>query len=544
MRATVIRALLIFAFACACAAAPRARQKDCGRPECAPTPTPRPTPRPPRTPTGPRTTAPAPCDEPAHVLVKCGLPGCSVTVDGKPHGLTNDSGELLVEGVPPGTRTVAISKPGYEGDSRSYKLGCGASETASLSLKIRPVKLRVRTSPPEAEVFVGDPPTPVGRSDAQGLFEYVANTPRLLVTARKAGHLDDNRRVNVNPGAAQQEVVLNLKAIPAQLSLTANVPGASARVDGGQPRPLTAEPLALAPGAHRVQVDALGYALAALELTVAPGETPKRSVVLERLPVAELTARAEAAFRTNAYEDVLKLCGYVYEAEPAAPAAHRLEGMVHLARQDYARAEQHLVAALAGGETIELHVRRHSRESFDLLKGHDACEGFLYLSKDVVEYRGRQVVGENFKVPHAQVQVVGVQLKKNVAAYLGTKISDARGKRQDYNFYSFDKELTAAGRPYLEMIQRLLRPTSHLDIISPRIPHQSPATPAAVELPPAPVERTPALAAIPPAPVGERFPPVETTPAGVELTPAPVEFIQTSVEMAPTTVGFIQTRAA
>jgi hypothetical protein len=381
-----------------------------------------------------------------------------VTVDGKVRGLTDDGGELLVEGVPRGTHTVAISKPGYEGDSRPYKLGCGASETASLSLRIRPVRLRVRTNPPDAEVFVGDPPTAVGRSNTQGLFEYVTDTPRLLVTARKVGYLDDNRRVNINPGAAQQEVVLNLKAIPAQLSLAVNVTAARARAGGGDPRPLTTEPLILAPGTHRVEVDALGYAPAALELTVAPGETLKRSVVLERLPVAELAARAEAAFRARAYEDVLKLCGYIYEAEPVAPAAHRLEGMVHLARQDYARAEQHLAAAVAGGENIELHVRRHSRESFDPVKGHDACEGFLYLSKGEVEYRGRQVTGENFKVPHAQVQVVGVQLKKNVAAYLATKVSDARGKRQDYNFYSFDKELTAAGRPYLEMILRLLRP--------------------------------------------------------------------------------------
>lgn len=460
MKATAIRALLSIALTWACAATPHARQKDCGRPDCGPAPRPAPS-RPIRVP-GPKPLRPAatppPCLEPARVLVKCGLPGCTVTVDGKVRGLTNDSGELLVEGVPRGTRTVAISKPGYEGDSRPYKLGCGASETANLSLRIRPVRLRFRTHPPGAEVFVGDPPAPVGRSDAAGLFEYVANTPRLLVTARKAGYLDDNRRINLSPGAAPQEVFLNLKAVPAQLSLTANVAGARARVDGGEARPLTAEPVTLAPGVHRVEVDALGYAPAAVEITTAPGETPRRSVTLERLPVAELIARAEAALRASAYEDVLTLCGYVYEAGSATPAAHRLEGAVHLARQDYARAEGHLAAAIAGGETVELHVRRHPRERFDLLKGHDGCEGFLYLGKGEVEYRGRQFGGENFKVPYAQVQVVGVQLKKNVSAYLGTKVSNGRGQKQGYNFYSFDRELTVAGRPYLEMIQRLLRP--------------------------------------------------------------------------------------
>ncbi|HEX7957997.1 MAG TPA: carboxypeptidase-like regulatory domain-containing protein, partial [Pyrinomonadaceae bacterium] len=319
MKATITCALAAATLACALVAATHAVQKDCGRPDCGPAPTPTPrksapptvvTPLPaPRRPkvierergrepraAEERDDTPPRCEE-AEVLVKCGLPGCSVSVDGKPRGLTNDSGEFLVEGVPRGARTVAISKPGYEGDSKRLTLACGASETANLSLKIRPVRLRVRTAPPEAEVFVGDPPARVGRSDAQGVLEYVANTPRLLVTARKPGYLDDNRRVNVNPDSAQQEVVLNLKAIPAQLTLAVNVSGARARVDGGEPRPLTSEPLALAPGAHRVEVDALGYAPAALDLTAAPGETAKKAVSLERLPAAELTSRAEAAFR-------------------------------------------------------------------------------------------------------------------------------------------------------------------------------------------------------------------------------------------------------
>jgi hypothetical protein len=380
-----------------------------------------------------------------------------VTVDGKLRGLTNDSGELLVEGVPRGTRTIAINKQGYNGDARQITLGCGVSETANLSLKIHPVRLRIRTNPPEVEVLVGDPPVLVGRSDAQGVFEYVANTPRLLVTARRSGYLDDNSPVNVDPAAAHQEVALTLKPIPAKLSIAANVAGTRVRVDKDEPRPLTGEPILLAPGPHHVEVDALGYVPSALDLTNAPGETLNKTLTLERLPVADLIARAEAALRANAFEDVLTLCRYALESDASAPAAHRLEGMVFVARQDYASAEPHLARALAGGEMVELHVRRHSRENFDMLKGHDICEGLLMISRDGIEYRGSQVTAENFKVPYTQVQIIGVQLKKNVAVYLSTKISDARGKKQDYNFYSFDRELTGAGRPYLEMIQSLMR---------------------------------------------------------------------------------------
>src|SRR6185436_10169790 len=119
-----------------CGAVPYARQKDCGRPNCGPTSTP--TPRGPRTtrpPAGPKytpTPAPPPCDEPSEILVRCSLPGCSVSVDGKVRGLTNDRGELLVEGLPHGAHTVAISKQGYEGDSRVLTPACGANATADL----------------------------------------------------------------------------------------------------------------------------------------------------------------------------------------------------------------------------------------------------------------------------------------------------------------------------------------------------------------------------------------------------------------------------
>lgn len=81
----------------------------------------------------------------------------------------------------------------------------------------------------------------------------------------------------------------------------------------------------------------------------------------------------------------------------------------------------------------------------------------LYLGKSEVEYRGKQITTENFKVLYAQAQIIGVQLKKSVAVYLATKIVDAHGKKQEFNFFSFDKELSQTGRPYLEMIQQLLR---------------------------------------------------------------------------------------
>jgi hypothetical protein len=476
MKSLPLHLLRALAFACACVVSASA-QGETGRPGERPPPKPAPSePRrilsPAKPPTRPaRTTrstrppaeahasrAPEGCHEAAELLVRCGEPGCQVSVGGSFRGLTNDKGELLVEQLHGGSHKVEVSKQGYRGNSLTVSLRCGASEAADLSLRINPVRIRIRTTPPEVEVFVNDPPVAVGRSNADGLLEYTAETPSLLVQARKAGYFEDSRRVRISPDASQREIALNLKPIPAQLSLSASAAGARVRVGKSDSRPLTTEPLALAPGLHRLVIDALGYTPVALEVTAAPGESLKRTITLERLPVVELVAQAEAALAQRAYEDVLALCAYAFEAEPRAAAAHRLAGLTHLARQEFARAGHHLAQALAGGEVVQLPVRRHSRESFDLLKGHDSCEGWLVFGKTEVEYRGRQVASENFRVPYAQVQVAGLQLKKSVAAFLATKVSDGRGKRQDYNFYSFDKELTQAGRPYLEMLHALLRP--------------------------------------------------------------------------------------
>ncbi len=485
MKVLFVRALFCLAFLHVCAGLSLTVQQqkkmgDCGRPVCPdekeskpPAPRPvtpaKPAARPPRVPNNggrgngdpppslaPPPLAPPPC-EAAEVRVVCGLPGCEVRVDGKLRGLTNDDGELLVDELARGMRKIAISKSGYEGDARNFNLACGASETANLNLKIRPVKLRIRTNPPDAEVFVNVPPASIGRSNADGTLDYTATTPLLLLEARKQGYLADNRRLRVNPDAAQLEVVLTLKPIPAQLTLTLNVPRARVQLDSESPRPVTSEPVTLVPGEHHIEVDALGYMPVGLTLKTIAGERLKKSITLERLPVTELTAQAETAFNQRAYEDVLTLCDYVFETNAPAPAAHRLKGLTYVVRQDYAKAEAHLAQALAGGETIALQVRRHSHENFDLVKGHDACGGFLYLGKTEVEYRGQQITTENFKAPYDQMQIAGVQLKKNVAVYLATKVVDGRGKKQDYNFYSFDRELTTSGRTYLEMIQRLLR---------------------------------------------------------------------------------------
>lgn len=204
-------------------------------------------------------------------------------------------------------------------------------------------------------------------------------------------------------------------------------------------------------------MDALGYSPATFEVNPVPDEKITKSITLERLPTAELISRAEKLYSQRAYRDVLTLCKYAFELDGNNPSAHRLAGLTYLAEQDFARAGAHLDRALAANETIRLQVRRHLRESFDLNKGHADCDGVLLLSKNEVEFQGLRDASENYKVPYGQVEITGIQLKKNVALYLGTKVTP-RGKKKEYNFYSFDNELSQAGRLFLNMLQLLLKP--------------------------------------------------------------------------------------
>lgn len=359
--------------------------------------------------------------------------------------------------IPRGRYTVAVSKPGYEGNSLPVQLGCGEERSVELKLGIRPMTLRLRTTPPLCEILVDGQIK--GHSDAQGQFNLQVTDPALKIEARKEGYLSVTKGLQLEPGKSEPEIALSLSPIPALLTISANLDNAQVRVDQQTERRAINEEIALAPGLHQLTVEALGHKPVTLEINLPPGAKEKRNIKLDRLPLAELARQAEAAFKSRAYASVLKLCKYMFEADAGYAIAHRLAGLAHLAEQNYPAAEPHLARALSGGETISLPVRRHLKESFDPNRGHDACQAVLVLGKTEVEFRGLQVATEDFKVPYGQVQMLRLETRGrgDLALALSAKVTVAEGRRRDYSFFSPDKEISLAGKPYLEMLQRLLR---------------------------------------------------------------------------------------
>lgn len=405
--------------------------------------------------------------EDADLVVVCGMPGCEITIEGREttrakfrplsKSITDDLGGYTFQ--VPGNQwyKLNVSKAGYEPfPSETRRLDCDDQQEMKAALRAKPVTLRIRTRPAECDIYLEREQQPAGKSDASGLFSYLLTKQTLLIEARKKGYLSDTKTVLLAPELASREIVLSLEPISATLLLTSNVPNARVTIDNQKTSKSVQEKIPLGPGRHNISVEALGHTPVSFEVTVAPEEMVSRQITLERMPIASLRSQAATLFNSRAYDDVLKLAQFIIEADAANGGAHLLIGLVHIERANFAAAQSHLEKALSGGETVSLQVRRHGGEKFELSKGHDVCDGKLLLSKTELEFRSDRNPADNFKVSYDQVQIAGIQLKNRVALYLGTKVTVA-GKRRDYNFYSFDRELSQSGKPYLEMIQRLLR---------------------------------------------------------------------------------------
>lgn len=397
----------------------------------------------------------SPVCEDGELVVVCGMPGCEITLNGKDRSVTDALGGITFQVGGNQRYRVRVTKPGYETyDKPEEKLACADQREVKASLAAKPVALHIRTKPAECDIYLDGQKQP-NRSDAQGLFSYVLAKPTALIEARRKGFLSATKTILLAPELATREILLELDPISAAVKVSANIENAGITVDNqNSPRP-SSERIMLPPGSHTLTVAALGYAPFKLELSVAPDETVNKEVRLERLTVPALQQQALAAFNDRRYSDALKLCDFIFETDRVNAPAHLVTGQVYLELGDFGKAGAHFDQALAGGEAVTFRVRRHAGEKVDLNKAHDACEARLLLTKNDVQFQGVRITTENFKVTYDQIQVIGLQLKNNLASYMSLKVN-VGGKRRDFNFYSYDKELTQAGKPYLQMIQSLL----------------------------------------------------------------------------------------
>ncbi len=205
----------------------------------------------------------------------------SVWIDGKEAGTS----ENQITGVPAGQHSVTLKATGYFDHTEQLTFAAGLpSELKGVRLRKTTATLRVEmVEPAVATVFIG------GRERGTTANPLAGLPPgETEVVLRAEGYRERRERVTLE---ADKETVLassRLEALPATLTVTANILGAEIVVDGAVVGTTTSEADAfeVAPTATRLEVRRSGYSPFAQRLTLRPGGSAEVSVNLSRVQVA------------------------------------------------------------------------------------------------------------------------------------------------------------------------------------------------------------------------------------------------------------------
>ena len=214
----------------------------------------------------------------------------SVWIDGKEAGTS----ENQITGVPAGQHTVTLKATGYFDHTEQLAFAAGLpSELKGVRLRKTTATLRVEmVEPPVATVFIG------GRERGTTANPLAGIAPgEVEVVLRADGYRERRERVTLE---ADKETVLalsRLQALPATLTVTANIVGAEVVVDGAVVGTTTAEADAfeVAPTAQQLEVRRSGYVPFAQRLSLRPGGSVEVSANLSRFQVAPAAPAAPAA---------------------------------------------------------------------------------------------------------------------------------------------------------------------------------------------------------------------------------------------------------
>jgi hypothetical protein len=201
----------------------------------------------------------------------------SVWIDGKEAGTS----ENQITGVPPGQHSVTLKATGYFDHTEQLTFAAGLpTELKRVRLRKTTATLRVEmVEPAVATVFIGGRERGTTESPLAGIAPG-----EVEVVLRAEGYRDQRERVTLE---ADKETVLEstrLQALPATLTLTANILGAEVVVDGAVVGTTTGESDAfeVAPTAKQLEVRRSGYAPFAQRLSLRAGGQSQVSIVLER----------------------------------------------------------------------------------------------------------------------------------------------------------------------------------------------------------------------------------------------------------------------
>ena len=223
--------------------------------------------------------------------------GAAISIDGKGTGKVTPS---IIDGIAPGSHTVAVDLSGYNPASMTVTVSAGSTATANLVLNQIPTggAITVTSTPAGAAIAI----------DGTGTGNVTPSTFSKIspgdhaVTVSLSGYTLESKTVTVTAGSTN---TADFTLVPVQqggsITVTSVPAGASISLDGtstGKVTPATLDTISA--GTHTVTVSLTGYTTASKTVTVSAGSTADASFRLTRaakqadLSVAETVSNATA----------------------------------------------------------------------------------------------------------------------------------------------------------------------------------------------------------------------------------------------------------
>jgi len=202
------------------------------------------------------------------ILVASTPSGADIRLNGAPRGKT----PALLKDLPAGKYLVTVELKNYKAFTQTVIVSPGQETKVDAKLESDTGgmgTLKVQADVDGAEIFLdGDPigPAPATKKVKAG---------KHVVEGRAEGFTKAMKEVQVKDGEITV-VQLSLKEATAKskasVRIIANVPGATARIDGGEAQPVPVVRNDLRPGTHFITVEARGYARWEKSVSLKPGE--------------------------------------------------------------------------------------------------------------------------------------------------------------------------------------------------------------------------------------------------------------------------------
>ncbi|MFH1574228.1 MAG: PEGA domain-containing protein, partial [Acidobacteriota bacterium] len=236
---------------------------------------------------------------PAVLLLSTNVPGAQVFIDSVPKGQTDARGAATLEGIPPDSRTVKVTRDGYQERLERLDLQPGASVRMQMNLSAlvaSPALLSVSSEPPEAAVYVDDQyrgSTPLNNLQ----IEPGARRIRL----RRDGYRETERSLSLRAGEPRAEAFI-LEKMMGFLVMSVQPEGATARI-GNRTIDTTRQPkVELEPGTYTAELNLKGYKPVQRTITILDRQTVNLQAVLEAATIALAGAYTDAFLTLDGWD--------------------------------------------------------------------------------------------------------------------------------------------------------------------------------------------------------------------------------------------------